>query len=120
MITETEPRYIAQARAVREMILSAHQKEGGGLDVTSLVVRAVEVRRDVQALEAIVNRGDVPTTLRARLAALQGRDIAHRRTVAEEVPGWAEAVSAAHREAPGIKRAKAMQRAAEALGIWPA
>lgn len=98
-------------------ILAAHRTPDGTLDAPGLLAEAIRVRRATQDLEAIVNPGGVSDQTRARLAILQGADIAHRRVLDTHVPGWVEALDAARRQYPRSNRAKVMTKAGRALGL---
>lgn len=112
------PAFIRHAQLDRTALLARHLLPDGSTDLPGLIAAAVRVRREVQTTEALVNAGEVCPSLRERCAILQGRDIVHRRLLSELVAGWDEEVAEAHRRAPGVKRAKAMQRAAQSLGLW--
>lgn len=121
MPTPTLPAFLRHAQAEESGILNRHRLPDGSLDAPGLIAAAVAVRRQVQTLEAQVAsipEGENCTTVRERCAILQARDILHRRLLSEHVAGWDQALTEAHRRHPGAKRAKAMQRAAQSLGLW--
>lgn len=118
MSIDTLPAFIRHAQLDRDALLARHALPDGSTDIPGLIAAAVRVRRQVQSTEAEVNAGEVCNTTRERCAILQGRDIVHRRLLSELVAGWDEAVAQAHKDSPQALKAKAMQRAAQKLGLW--
>lgn len=110
--TQPVPRYERERERVREMILVQHRSPEGELDLASLVAHGIRTRQEVERLEAIVNRGNVPQDLRDELTQAQWWDHHLQSTLRSEIPQWAGAIANAR---TGFS--KTMSKAARSLGL---